>query len=119
MSQEQVKWEMFVKEHKIEFNDLPENVQSKVQKFNETYDEYDELEDTEENQTALRNLELEMKTMDNGILSDLESFHAKQKESAPEGEPTPQAGDGGQTPPTPPTPPQHQASDKPSWAFWM
>ena len=119
MSQEQVKWEAFVKEHKINTDDLPENVQSKIEKWEEAYDQYDELEDNDENQTALRNLELEMKTMDNGILSDLESFHAKQKESAPKEGETPQAGDGGQTPPTPPTPPQHQASDKPSWAFWM
>lgn len=119
MSEEQVKWEAFVAEHKIDTDDLPENVQSKIEKFEEAYDKYDELEDTEENQTALRNLELEMKTLDNGILSDLESFHAKQKESAPQGGGTPQAGDGGQTPPAPPAPPQHQASDKPSWAFWM
>jgi hypothetical protein len=56
--------------------------------------------------------------LDNGILSDLQSFVASKKDSAPAEGATPKAQDGGQTPPAQ-TPPQHQASDKPSWAFWM
>ena len=56
--------------------------------------------------------------MDNGLLSDLQSFVEKKKSEEPAPSATPQAGDGGQTPPAQ-TPPQHQASDKPSWAFWM
>jgi hypothetical protein len=117
------KWEVFVKEHKIKIEELPENVQHKIDVFEETYSEYESTDDEEE--TLIRDLEAKLMAMDNGILSELQSFVAKKKESTPaegtnpkaEGA-TPKAEDGGQTPPTP-TPPQHQTSDKPSWAFWM
>jgi hypothetical protein len=114
-----IKWEDFVKEHKIDVSELPENVQHKIDKFEEVYAEYEAIDD--EDETAIRDLELSLTTMDNGILNDLESFVAKKKSQEPAPSPTPQAGDGGQTPPAPSaqTPPQHQASDKPSWAFWM
>jgi hypothetical protein len=109
------KWEEFINEHKIKIEELPENVQHKIQIFEETFAEYEATDDEEEIQ--IRDLEAKMMAQDNGIMSDLESFVAKRKENEPA--PTPKAEDGGQTPPAPPAPPQHQASDKPSWAFWM
>jgi hypothetical protein len=109
-----IKWEEFIDEHNIDINDLPENVQHKIDKYEETYAEYEQTDDEHEES----DLELALTTMDNGIVSDLQSFVAKKKSEEPDSSATPQAGDGGQTPPTP-TPPQHQASDKPSWAFWM
>lgn len=112
--EDNVKWEDFVKKHKIKVEELPENVKHKIELFEETFSDYEATDDEEENQ--IRELEAKLMAMDNGILSELQSFVANRKPDAPE--PTPQAGDGGQTPPTP-TPPQHQASDKPSWAFWM
>lgn len=121
--EDNVKWEEFVDEHDINVKELPENVQHKIEVFEETYSEYESTDDEEE--TALRDLEAKLMALDNGILSDLQSFVAKKKESAPaeganpkDGEQTPKAEDGGQTPPAQ-TPPQHQTSDKPSWAFWM
>ena len=111
-----IKWEDFVKEHKIDVSELPENVQHKIDNFEEVYAEYEGIDD--EDETAIRDLELSLTSMDNGLLSDLQSFVEKKKSEEPAPTPTPQAADGGQTPPTP-TPPQHQASDKPSWAFWM
>jgi hypothetical protein len=111
-----VKWEQFVNDNDIDVKELPENVQHKIEIFEETYSEYEGTDDNEE--TALRDLEAKLNALDNGILSDLQSFVAKKKESAPAENPTPKAEDGGQTPPAQ-TPPQHQASDKPSWAFWM
>ena len=114
--EESVKWEEFAMEHKIDARELPESVQHKIEKFEETYQEYEKTDDNEE--TTLRDLEAKLMALDNGIVSDLESFVEKKKSEEPAPTPTPQAADGGQTPPTP-TPPQHQASDKPSWAFWM
>jgi len=114
--EDNVKWEEFVKEHKIKVQELPENVQHKIDVFEETYSEYESTDDEEE--TLIRDLEAKLMAMDNGILSELQSFVAKKKESAPAENPTPKAEDGGQTPPAQ-TPPQHQTSDKPSWAFWM
>ena len=108
------KWEEFIDEHNIDINDLPENVQHKIDKYEETYTEYEQTDDEHEESE----LEARLTAMDNGIVSDLQSFVEKKKSEEPAPTPTPQAGDGGQTPPTP-TPPQHQASDKPSWAFWM
>jgi hypothetical protein len=117
-----VKWEEFINEHNINISDLPENVQHKIDKYEETFEQYQETDDENEE----NDLELSLKTMDNGILNDLESFIAKPKsdEPDPKADPAPKAADGGQTPPPTPataaqTPPQHQASDKPSWAFWM
>jgi len=114
--EESVKWEEFVSGHDIDVRELPENVQHKIEKFEETYQEYEQTDDSEE--TKLRDLEAKLMAMDNGIVSDLESFVEKKKSEEPAPSATPQAGDGGQTPPAQ-TPPQHQASDKPSWAFWM
>lgn len=114
--EDNVKWEDFVIEHKIDARELPENVKHKIEVFEETYSEYEATD--EDDETAIRDLELSLTTMDNGILNDLEAFVAKKKSQEPAPSATPQAGDGGQTPPAQ-TPPQHQASDKPSWAFWM
>lgn len=112
--EENVKWEEFVDEHDIDVRELPENVKHKIEKFEELYEEYESTDDEDENK--LTDLEARLMAMDNGIVSDLQSFVAKKKSEEPAPKPTPQAGDGGQTPPAPP---QHQASDKPSWAFWM
>lgn len=114
--EENVKWEEFVDEHDIDVRELPENVKHKIEKFEELYEEYEGTDDDDENK--LTDLEARIMAMDNGIVSDLQSFVAKKKSEEPAPTPTPQAGDGGQTPPAQ-TPPQHQASDKPSWAFWM
>lgn len=118
--EDNVKWEEFVKEHNIDVEELPENVQHKIEVFEETYSEYEATDDEEE--TLIRDLEAKLMAMDNGILSELQSFVAKRKKDepapTPTPTPTPKAEDGGQTPPAQ-TPPQHQASDKPSWAFWM
>ena len=111
-----VKWEQFVNDNDIDVQELPENVKHKIEVFEETYSEYEGTDD--EDETALRDLEAKLNALDNGILSDLQSFVAKKKDSAPAEGANPKAEDGGQTPPAQ-TPPQHQASDKPSWAFWM
>jgi hypothetical protein len=121
--EDNVKWEEFVQEHKIDVSELPENVQHKIDVFEDKYAEYEAADDEDEN--LVSDLELALTTMDNGILSDLQSYVASKKDSKPakganpkaEGA-TPKAEDGGQTPPAQ-TPPKHQASDKPSWAFWM
>ena len=114
--EDNVKWEDFVIEHKIDARELPENVKHKIEVFEETYSEYESTE--EDDEIAIRDLEAKLMALDNGILSDLQSFVAKKKSEEPAPSATPQAGDGGQTPPAQ-TPPKHQASDKPSWAFWM
>jgi len=121
--EDNVKWEDFVNEHKINVQELPENVKHKIEVFEETFSDYEATDEDEE--TAIRDLEAKLMALDNGILSDLQSFVAKKKDSAPtedakpkDGVEAPKAEHGGQTPPAQ-KPPQHQASDKPSWAFWM
>jgi len=114
--EDNVKWEEFVDEHGINVKQLPDNVKHKIEIFEETFSDYEATDD--EDETALRDFEAKLNALDNGILSDLQSFVASKKESAPAPSAAPKAEDGGQTPPAP-TPPQHQTSDKPSWAFWL
>lgn len=74
-----VKWEIFLKEQEINVYELPEKIQKKIENFEEIYDKLDEIEDTKENESSIRKLELTLTTMDNGILSDLQTFVATQK----------------------------------------
>jgi hypothetical protein len=74
-----VKWEIFLNEHKIKFYELPEKIQKKIECFEEIYDKHDEIQDTKENESSIRKLELTLITMDKGILSDLQTFVATQK----------------------------------------
>jgi len=113
--EENPKWEDFIEEHDIDVRELPDNLKHKIEKFEEMYEEYEAIDDDDD--SALRNYEVKLTASDNGIMLDLQAFVAKNKPQAPA--PTPKAEDGGQTPPAQPAPPQHQASDKPSWAFWM
>jgi|LakMenE01Jun11ns_1017448.scaffolds.fasta_scaffold9320115_2 hypothetical protein len=74
-----VKWEIFFEEHKIKIYELPEKIQKKIENFEDIYDKHDEIQDTKENESAIRKLELTLITMDKGILSDLQTFVATQK----------------------------------------
>jgi hypothetical protein len=114
--EDNVKWEEFVQEHKIDIDELPENVQHKIEVFEDKYAEYEAADDEDEN--LISDLELALTTMDNGILSELQSYVANKKDSKEQTPEPSKAENGGQTPPNP-EPPKHQASDKPSWAFWM
>jgi hypothetical protein len=74
-----VKWEIFVKEHKINVYELPEKIQIKIENFEDVYEEFDEIEDTEENESSIRKLEEMLVAIDNGILKNLQTFVATQK----------------------------------------
>jgi hypothetical protein len=74
-----VKWEIFLEEHKIKIYELPEKIQKKIENFEDIYEKHDEIQDTKENESSIRKLELTLITMDKGILSDLQKFVATQK----------------------------------------
>jgi hypothetical protein len=74
-----VKWEIFLKEHKIKIYELPEKIQKKIENFEDIYEKHDEIQDTKENESSIRKIELTLITMDIEILSDLKIFIETQK----------------------------------------
>ena len=74
-----VKWEIFLKEHKIKIYELPEKIQKKIENFEDIYEKHDEIQDTKENESSIRKIELTLITMDIEILSDLQIFIETQK----------------------------------------
>lgn len=119
--EQSVKWEDFLEANRINPNSLPDNVKHKIDVFEQTFEQYEETDDDDDD--ALRTLEARLSAMDNGILSDLQTFVSNRKKEAemkkaqkPNSEPTKIASDGGQASSNE-TPPS--ADSKPSWAFWM
>ena len=74
-----VKWEIFLNEHKIKLYELPEKIQKKIENFEDIYEKHDEIQDTKENESSIRKIELTLITMDIEILSDLKIFIETQK----------------------------------------
>jgi hypothetical protein len=74
-----VKWEIFLKEHKIKIYELPEKIQKKIENFEDIYEKHDEIQDTKENESIIRKMESMLITMDIEILSDLHIFISTQK----------------------------------------
>jgi hypothetical protein len=74
-----VKWEIFLEKHKIKIYELPEKIQKKIENFEDIYEKHDEIQDTKENESSIRKIELTLITMDIEILSDLQTFVATQK----------------------------------------
>jgi hypothetical protein len=72
-----VKWEVFAEENKINLYELPEKIQQEIELFEDAFSDYEELED--HNEKDIRNLELILTKMDNGILNNLQTFVATQK----------------------------------------
>ena len=74
-----VKWEIFLKEHKIKIYELPKKIQKKIENFEDIYEKHDEIQDTKENESIIRKMESMLITMDIEILSDLHIFISTQK----------------------------------------
>jgi len=117
--EQSVKWEDFLEANRINPKSLPDNVKHKIDVFEQTFEQYEETDDDDDD--ALRTLEARLSAMDNGILSDLQTFVAQKKKEAQERKeanpkPTQTASNGGEvnTNNTPPA-----SEEKPSWAFWM
>jgi uncharacterized protein HemY len=119
--EQSVKWEDFLEANRINPKSLPDNVKHKIDVFEQTFEQYEETDDDDDD--ALRTLEARLSAMDNGILSDLQTFVAQKKKEAEmkkveksNPQSTQNANNGGQitSNDTPPT-----SEEKPSWAFWM
>lgn len=95
----------------IDVNDLPQKVQSKIQKLNELCDEYEELDDEEDD--AQNDLLLQIQALDDGIVADLEPIIAKIKEDDEKEKQAIQPN------PEPNQQTENTNSDSPSWRFWM
>lgn len=118
MEENSVKWEVFLEENKIDESKLPENVQHKIEQFNSLFEEYDELDD-DASDHQISEMEARLNAMDNGILSDLQSYVEKaKKEAESNSDDTAEASkkeNGGQTNQTE----QKTESTKPSWNHWL
>lgn len=134
METKNVAWEDLMEEKNLSIEELPEELQQKIKQYDDCYDEYLDLDDTD---SQILELEVKLTALDDGICSDLTGYclnkekiqkekeeeeklaqqQAQQQASAqPQGgEPQggePQGGqgnfgDGGKT-----------SSSRPSWRFW-
>lgn len=96
----------------VSYDELPENVQIKVDNFEKTLDEYEELdEDDDENEAEIRDLELKLESLDEGLFNDL-STYIQSREKQQQQSQNPKPDEGGQSNDEP------VAEDKPSWRFW-
>jgi hypothetical protein len=99
----------------VSYDELPETIQIKVDNFDKTLNEYEEIdEDDDENEAEIRDLELKLESLDEGLFNDLTSFiqareKEKQSQQQPKGEEN--NGDGNKPDPQP-------SNDAPSWRFW-
>ena len=104
----------------VSYEELPETIQIKVDNFDKTLNEYEEIdEDDDENEAEIRDLELKLESLDEGLFNDLTSFiQAREKEKQqqnqdPKGGSDDGNGNGNNNPDPAPV-----SSEKPSWRFW-
>jgi hypothetical protein len=102
----------------VSYEELPETIQIKVDNFDKTLDEYEEIdEEDDENEAEIRDLELKLESLDEGLFNDLTSFiQAREKEKEKQSQQQ-QGGNsddnnngGDNNPPA--------SDDTPSWRFW-
>lgn len=113
-----VEFDVIMSDNDLEFSSLPESIQVKIEKFDEIFESYQEIEDDE---TAESDLMEKMKALDKGISADLKQFIATQKKEKQEEEVKTEPQNTQQQQPTQSatTPNPTTESSKPSWAFWM
>lgn len=106
-----VKFETLIEKHNINVEELPEKTQRKIENFDDLYTEY---EQTDEDSTEEKDLELRLNSLDDGICNDINSFLTGQKKE-----------DGGQTSQAPTesasnnTPPNTNQEGNSNWLFWI
>ena len=106
----------------VSYDELPDNIKVKIDNFQNIAEEYDEIdEDDDENESVIRDMELKMEALDEGLYADLSSYissrdkkleEEKNKNQKPNGS---GEGDGGNKAPIDEPAP---TSGKPSWRFW-
>lgn len=97
----------------VSYDELPENVQIKVDNFENTLDQYEELDEDDDNEAQIRDLELKLESLDEGLFNDLTSYiqarsKQQQQQQSQEGDKSGES-DKNDTP---------VSEDKPSWRFW-
>lgn len=116
MEENEVKWEAFFEQNKIDFNDLDEKVQMKISSFDKLYGEYSE---TEEGSNEEAEISAKLEALDMGILTDLQSYVGKKKQEEA-AQPQQVAAQGAVTATQTPEPSNdNNSEDTPSWRFWM
>jgi len=101
----------------VSYEELPENVQIKVDNFEKTLEEYEELdEDDDENEAEIRDLELKLESLDEGLFNDISSYiEARKTEQQQQHQQQSQEGDKSGESNKNDNP---VSEDKPSWRFW-
>jgi hypothetical protein len=106
-----VKFEELIEKHTIDVATLPEKILRKIENFDDLYAQY---QDSTDGSAEERDLELKLKSLDDGITNDLESYIQSQSK-----------GDGGKSddassqPASNDTPPKSNEESNSNWMFWM
>jgi hypothetical protein len=139
METKNVAWEDLIEEKNLNIEELPEEIQSKISQYDEVFDEYNDMDDTD---SQILELEVKLTALDDGICSDLNAYCANKEKLDKEKEeqdkllqqqqnanPNPTPIDNPNPTPTPtPTPNDGNSNEfgdggktnsaKPTWRFW-
>jgi len=106
----------------VSYDELPDTIKGKIDNFQNVAEEYDEIdEDDDENESIIRDMELKMEALDEGLYADLSSYIASRDKKLEDEKNKNQKpnGDGGNEDGSNKAPiDEPEPSGKPSWRFW-
>jgi hypothetical protein len=113
MEEKNVKFEDLLDTLNIDADDLPVEIQNKIDLFEDAWDDYEEADEDDESNVS--ELEARIEAMDNGICSDIKDFVNKMKSQQSQQQAN--MGNGGQAAPA-----ENQDDNKPAekkdYLFW-
>lgn len=115
MDEKNVKFEDLLDNLNIDADDLPVEIQNKIDLFEDAWDDYEEADD--EDESVLSELEARIEAMDNGICSDIKDYANKLKAQQSQQQQQPNMGNGGQ-PATPSSGDDNKPTEKKDYLYW-
>jgi SMC interacting uncharacterized protein involved in chromosome segregation len=113
MDEKNVKFEDLLDNLNIDADDLPVEIQNKIDLFEDAWDDYEEADD--EDESTLAELEARIEAMDNGICSDIKDYANKLKTQQSQQQPN--MGNGGQ-PTAPSSDDDNKPAEKKDYLYW-
>lgn len=100
----------------VSYDELPQTIQTKLDNFEKTFQDYDDLDENDDNDAEINELELKLETMDNGLYADLQQYIEQKNKENKKSEEEEQGVNA--EPKKVEDAPAQTNSSKPSWRFW-